>query len=469
MRYALRFTGEQHAQLQAHLFPGDGLEAAALVLCGRRNGDECHVFCARRIVLIPYDACKRTAISVDWPTKYADPLIAEAMKRSMAVVKIHSHPGGLEGFSPRDDQSDESFFRSVCGLLEDDMPHASAVLLPGAEGRIFARAILPDGKKPAVEIVSVAGNDLRFWFAEGGGHGLPEFVRRQAQAFGAGTVEILRRLTIAVIGCSGTGSPLIEQLVRLGVGCIILVDPDRVEWKNLSRIYLSRAADANLGRFKVNVLAEAIGNMGLATRVIPLPMDLDCPNAVKRVAEADVVIGCMDSWHGRDLLNRLATFYVQPYLDLGAQLTPLPLGGIDTIWGAVHYLQPGRSSMKSRGVYTSNDVRAELLRRDDPAEYSRRLREKYIRGVQEDRPAVISVNTLVAAVAVNELLARIHHYRIPPNEEFASQRIGLHEGLTFSETESNLQRCPVLSKKVGRGDVVPLLEKPEMTEGRDAA
>ncbi len=46
MHYALRFTGEQHAQLQSHLFPGDGLEAAALVLCGRRDGDERHVLCA---------------------------------------------------------------------------------------------------------------------------------------------------------------------------------------------------------------------------------------------------------------------------------------------------------------------------------------------------------------------------------------------------------------------------------------
>lgn len=467
MRYALRFTGEQHAQLQSHLFPGDGLEAAALVLCGRRDGDERHVLCALRVVLIPHEACQRTAVSIDWPTRFADPLITEAMKRGMAVVKIHSHPGGLEAFSGRDNQSDESFFRSVCTLLEDGEPHASAVMLP--DGRIFARAVLADGARRTVELVSIVGDDLHFWFADGGGFGLPEFVRRHAQAFGAGTVEILRRLTIAIIGCSGTGSPLVEQLVRLGVGCIILVDPDRIEWKNLNRIYMSRAADANLGRYKVHVLAEAIGDMGLATRVVPLAMDLDSPTAVKAVAEADIVIGCMDSWYGRDLLSRIATFYVQPYIDLGVQLTPLPEGGIDTIWGAVHYLQPGRSSLKSRGVYTSEDVRAELLKRDDPAEYRRRLGEKYIRGVQEDRPAVISVNTQVAAMAVNELLARVHRYRLPPNEEFVSQRIALHEGITFRETESKLAACPVLNKEVGRGDVVPLLDKPELTEGREAA
>ena len=43
-------------------------------------------------------------------------------------------------------------------------------------------------------------------------------------------------MSIAVVGCSGTGSPVIEQLARLGVGRLVLVDPDRVEEKNLNRI-----------------------------------------------------------------------------------------------------------------------------------------------------------------------------------------------------------------------------------------
>jgi hypothetical protein len=426
------------------------------------KGPDRHVFCARRVVLIPHGACKRTALSVDWPTRYADRLVEEAMKTGMAIAKIHSHPGNYEEFSERDDQADASFFGSVLTILEDGLPHASAVMLPG-EGRIFARIIMPDGNRQPVELVAVAGDGIYMWHAEGG-YGLPEFVRRHAQAFGAGTVERLRRMTIAVVGCSGTGSPLIEQLVRLGVGCLILIDPDRVEWKNLNRIYLSSAADANLGTYKVDMLAKAIGRMGLGTRVVPLAMNLENPAAIRVAAAADLVIGCVDSWYGRDLLNRLAAFYVLPYLDLGVELTALPAGGIDQIWGAIHYMQPGGSSLKSRGAYTSEHVRAELLKRDDPEEYNRRLKAKYIRGVQEDRPAVISVNTLVASMAVNELLARIHRFRIPPDSEFAGQRIGPHEGDWIRDPESKFPPCPVLSKEVGRGDVTPLLDKPELTE-----
>ncbi len=462
MEYVLRLTAAQHAQLKIHLFPGDGMEAAALVLCGRLRGRGRHALMVRKIVPIPYSECKRTEVTITWPTRYADELINEAAKRGMAILKVHSHPGGMESFSEYDNRSDTSFLGSVHTMLEDKQPHASAVMLP--TGRIFARVVDDKGNFHPVGMAGLVGDDIDFWFADAGRE-VPEFARRHAQVFGSGTVDCLRRLRVAVIGCSGTGSPLIEQLVRLGIGRLVLVDPDRAEWCNLNRIYMTTAADANLNRYKVEVLAEAIGRIGLGTEVIPLAKDLATPEAVRAVATCDLVFGCMDSVYGRDILGRLASFYTLPYLDLGVQLTALPDGGVDQITGAIHYLQPGKSSLKSRGIYDSEDVRAELMKRDDPIEYEKQLLQKYIRGVQEDRPAVISVNTMVASMAVNEMLARIHRFRYDGNDAYAVQRYTVHEPHVFLESEGSLQVCPVLSKEVGRGDTTPLLDKPELTEG----
>ncbi|MCI0535518.1 MAG: ThiF family adenylyltransferase [Verrucomicrobiales bacterium] len=461
MEFTIRFTGDQFNALLAHLFPGDGLEAAALVLCGRLHGDDRHVLAAHRIVEIPHAECHRGPGRITWPTRYADALIQEAARRGMGIVKVHSHPGGFESFSSFDDESDVSFFRSVSDFLDDNESHASAVMLPG--GRMFGRVITSAGTFEAVRLVSVAGENLLYWYA-GVGHNVPAFAQRPAQAFGSGTVDCLRRMRIAVVGCSGTGSPLIEQLVRLGVGRLVLVDPDRVEWRNLNRVFMTTAADANLGRLKVEVLADAIGRIGLATEVVAIGKDLATPQAVRTVAGCDLVFGGMDSVSGRDLLNRLAAFYLLPYIDLGVQLSARAEGGIDQVTGAIHYLQPGRSSLRSRGVYDSEQVRAELLRHADPAEYQRRLREKYIRGVQEDRPAVISVNTLVAAMAANELLARIHHFRYDRNDAYAVQRFTLHEPAVLTEPEWGLGICPILAKEIGRGDTAPLLDRPELSE-----
>ena len=63
------------------------------------------------------------------------------------------------------------------------------------------------------------------------------------QAFDEGTIQRVRRLWIAVVGASGTGSPIVEQLMRLGVGVLMIVDDDRMEKRNVNRILNSTMRD----------------------------------------------------------------------------------------------------------------------------------------------------------------------------------------------------------------------------------
>jgi ThiF family/Prokaryotic homologs of the JAB domain len=462
MQYALRLNGEQHQLLQSHLFPGDGKEAGALLLCGRRSGQRRHVLTTMKVEPIPLEVCERTAYRLTWPTSIALKLIDEASRRGLAIVKVHSHPGGFEQFSRFDDAADRSFLGSVLTWIEDGQPHGSAIMLPG--GRLFARALTGPGAFEAFELVSVAGEDIHLWHAERDFQP-PEFVLRQAQAFGEGTIEQLQRMSIAVVGTSGTGSPLIAQLVRSGVGRLVLIDPDHIEEKNLNRIAFSTFAD--IGKPKVDVLAQAVRGIGLGTEVVTVREEIGYPDAVRLVAECDLLFGCMDSATGRDLLNRIATFYNLPYIDVGVALRARPGGGVDTVSAAVHYLQPGRSSLRSRGVYDAEDVRAETMKRNAPAQYQQQLEEKYIRGVQENRPAVMAVNTFASATAVLEMLARIHPYRY--DNSYALQQYEHHSGFVARKSEDDLERCEVLAKHVGRGDVVPLLDRPELSEIDEAA
>lgn len=458
MKYSLRMTEAQHAILRAHLFPGDGNEAVALLLCGRRSGRDRHVLTVRKIVTIPYEACDRRPDSVTWPTDFVDPLLGEAFGRGYAIVKVHCHGMEHRRFSPTDDSSDKALFSAVTSLLNDGLPHASIVML--ADGELFGRLLGENGYVVApLASIMVVGDDLRLWTVARSE--LPEHALRNAQAFGTGTTDILRGLSIAVVGCSGTGSVVVEQLARLGVGRIVLIDPDVVEEKNLNRILNSGKEDAYLARPKVHVMASAIARMGLGQEVSPLHINLLCADAVRAVAECDVVFGCMDGVEGRHLLNRLATFYLMPYFDVGVRLDADGEGGIDRITGAVHYLQPGRSSLLSRGVYDMKRVDAESMRRTDPEMYRRLVKEGYLRGVDEDRPAVVSINTFFAALSVNEFLARLHPYRNQSNREFAYVPCNLSEMQFFAEEESEV--CPVLEKHVGRGDVVPLLERPALS------
>jgi hypothetical protein len=455
--YALRLTAAQHAALHTHLFPGDGREAVALLLCGRRGGTQRHVFTVQEVINVPFDACRRAPDRITWSTDLLDPLLMQAHGKEQAIVKVHSHPSGHRAFSPTDDKSDLGLFASIVSLLDDGLPHASTIMLP--DETIFGRAMGEAGILEDLASVMVVGDDLRMWQRSNAAQA--GFMLRHAQVFGAGTTAALRSLAVAAVGCSGTGSIVVEQLARLGVGRLVLVDPDRVEEKNLNRILNSGKEDAYLGRPKVEVIAAAIAKMGLGQEVRIVHGNLATREAVLAVADCDVVFGCMDGVEGRHLLNRLAAFYCLPYFDVGVRLDADGKGGIQNIVGAVHYLQPSKSSLLSRGMYSLEDVRADSLRRTDVKEYARQRKEGYLRGVGEDRPAVISVNMFFASLAVNELLARLHPYRNQPNSAYATLAGSLAEMQFYPEEEAG--PCDLLARHVGRGDVEPLLDRPELS------
>lgn len=465
--FTLSLTAPQHARLKEHLFPGDGNEAVAIALCGRRDGDRRHRLLVREIHPIPYEFCSvRTPAQVTWSTEAIVNLLEDAAKKRLSVVKIHSHPSGYRQFSDTDDAGDRELFPIIQDWVEHSIPHGSTVMLP--DGEMFGR-VLNDAAAGFVplDIINVVGPDLHYWYADAGTTKLPSFVASHAQAFGTGTTERLRRLTVVVVGCSGTGSPVIEMLVRLGVGEIIMVDDDIVKDRNVNRISNSTMQDALDEKPKVDALGDAIERIGLGTRIVRLKRNLWDPEVVRRVAQADLLIGCMDTVDGRYLLNRLATYYCLPYFDLGVRLDAVPegeeKGQIREICGTSHYLQPGGSSLLSRGLYTMKEVADAGLRRKDPIAHAQQVKDGYIRGVQEHRPAVISVNMFAASVAINDLLGRLHPYREEPNSNIASIEFSLSSLEFFADPDG--QPCDMLKNHVGKGDVMPLLDVVDLSEG----
>lgn len=461
----LNMTEAQHTQLYQLLFLPDGKEAAAIALCGRRAGEHRHRLLVQEVhAIAPEFYSERAVDSMSWSTDCLAPLLEKAEKDGLSVVKIHSHPGGYPDFSEIDEQSDRQLMPTIRGCVEADIPHVTAIMLP--DGQMFGRVLWRGDEFGPLGCVSVVGADLKFWYSRREESAIADFTASHAQAFGQGTTQQLCRLSIAVVGCSGTGSPVIEQLVRLGVGELVLVDDDIIEERNVNRILNSTVEDAQQQKSKAQMLADAIDRIGLGTRVRVFSENLWNRDVIRAVGECDVVFGCMDSLEGRFLLNTLATYYTIPYFDLGVRLDAVPEGAkkgdIREVCGTVHYLQPGLSSLMSRGLVDMEQVRAEGLRRNDPEAYKQEAEDGYIRGVEEHRPAVISVNMFIAALAVNDFLARLHPYREEPNSTVASIEFSLSSLEFFPEPEGSL--CPMLQSSVGQGDCTPLLELMELAE-----
>ena len=466
---SLSLSGDQHEHLKSFLFPGDGNEAVALLLCGHRAGDRRERLVVREIQGIPYDHCsERTATRVTWSPEYVAPMLDRAAEDGLSVVKVHSHPSGGAGFSATDDEGDARLLPMIRGWVEADIAHGGAVMLP--DGVMFGRVLRSGGALEPIECIAVAGDNLHFWYADSGAAGLQGFVASRGQILGEGTIERMRRLSIAVVGASGTGSPVIEQLQRLCVGELVIVDDDHMEERNVIRVLNSTMQDVAEERLKVDVQADAIERTELGTRVIRIRRNLWDPEVVRAVAQCDVLFGCMDSIDGRYLLNALATHYTLPYFDIGVRLQAVPSGPgkgrIREVCGTVNYLRPGRSSLMSRGLFTMSDVAAAGLRRNDPDAHRQQVKDGYIRGAAVQRPAVISVNMFAASLAVNEFLARLHPFREEPNATWAAVEFSLASMELFGDPEEGI--CELLAGNVGKGDVTPLLDALELAERRAA-
>jgi ThiF family len=460
----LRLNEKSYETLKPHLFSGDGRESIAFGLCGKFESSQEEFYTVHRVELYPNEKCPvREFDKVQWSPPDIVHLFEECRQKNFVLIKIHCHPGALPEFSSIDDESDTALAETVAGWTGRSDKLLSMVMLP--DGKLFGRAIDEHGRFLKLESILVVGDNILRYSHSSVTSKInanvtlgDEIQLRTMQAFGEGTVEKLRELRIGVVGCSGTGSVVAELLGRLGVGQIVLVDPDIVERKNLNRILNATVEHAVKESAKVIVLKEAIEKFGTGCKVTAVQRNLYSTEAFSEIKACDIVFGCMDSVDGRHLLNRISTYYCMAYFDLGIRLDADGSGGINSIVGRVDYLQPGGSSLLSRQRYTVEQLRAADLARTSPDEYKRQLSEKYIKSANVDSPAVISVNMMISSQAVTELLARLHPFRTSANSKFAALEYSIDEGFLIPRKDGEPDQ--ELMKKVGLGDVNPLLGSP---------
>lgn len=69
-------------------------------------------------------------------------------------------------------------------------------------------------------------------------------------------IKKLKESKVIIFGIGGVGSYTAEALTRVGIGHLILVDPDKVELTNINRQI--QATHKTIGRYKVDVMKERI-------------------------------------------------------------------------------------------------------------------------------------------------------------------------------------------------------------------
>lgn len=436
-----------YARLFCHLFPGEGKEAAAILVCGR-TGTARDRLCVRSVIEVPYDECSvRTATRVTWPGDYLDRAVTEIDAIDGGAILIHSHPGGYFDFSSIDDASDALTIPCLqAGARNPAAPIGSAVMVP--DGRIKARLYSQTMESIDISAITAVGHDIR---------DLGKKAHDRPLAFSAAMTADLATKTACVVGISGTGSIVAELLGRLGVGRLVLIDFDRVEEKNLDRILYATPED--IGRFKTHVLRDAIKAHHPCIDIETFETPVSDANALIALSGADIFFSCVDSMEGRYHCDVAVQTFICPMIDIGVVIPTRALEekvSVADVCGRIDYVFPGGSTLWNRGEITGAGLTAEYVRRNDPDAYARQVAEGYLKGVPDEAPSVISLNMRAASAGVNEWLARLYGFRHDANDNFARCHFSLASGeeeFEDAEIDAGRARAPTF----GQGLKRPLL------------
>ncbi len=434
--------------IRKSLFTEDGNENAGVLLAGKAGPSERERLLVRRFLPVPANAYAfRGDVHLEVSPNYYNEIVSLCEKQHLSPLLIHSHPGSREArYSPSDDFGERRLLKVLHDLLPGSSPASMLVSTEQITGRRLsgARFVSLGGMRVAgrrSEIVRFSAGRMAVLGARFG---------RQVLAFGAEGQAIIQRLRIGIVGLGGTGSIVAEQLARMGVGDLTLVDDDLLEETNLSRVF--GAKRSSVGRRKVEVAKEHVASLG-ADRVGAIFDSAIYQRVLMSLRDRDLVFSCVDNDRSRAILNRFAHQYLIPVVDLGVRIDARG-GVVRAAAGRVVLAGSGLSCLRCSHYINSERIRAESMPR---AEREALSKEGYVMGIDYPVPAVASLNAAIAGMGVT---AAVNMF---VNLTGEVSPMALHydvtRGVVFSSVDVHDPGCDVCDEMLGLkglGDAQPV-------------
>lgn len=331
------------------------------------------------------------------------------------VGMIHSHPEGGGTLPSSLDDDMDGYYSKHFEDYAPGRPYCSLIFSRSAdEGFRFTGRVHIDGQWLPVNELMTIGDALGRESAQdrlvsdnlaGSVPYSGESVTARLETlFGSQSARRLRVATVAIIGCSGTGSPAIEVLARAGVGRFVLVDPQRFAGSNLERLHGSTCDDARAQErpYKVAIMSRMIREINPRANVIAIVGNLLDELVLDELLRADLILGCTDTQHSRAALGDFAAHYLVPSIDVGVVFEGAN-GNVDAQVSQFTQFRPDQPCAFCDGMIDSNAFAAELMTDEEKESRRRAAREANAVGVdgaqywRGDTPPLITVGYLTSA------------------------------------------------------------------------
>lgn len=459
--------------LEGHM---EGHERAAIVLFRRihtvvENLDDSDRYVAMEVILFDEEWINSSSpIHFDYKLAPLRELFRRCEEENLVFGFVHNHPKGRSSFSEKDNNNEITLLKALTNRNGQNVTFISMLWVDGTwEARV--RAGVSPNIAVAVRHTLVTSQPIQIFGYQASGDDHSKVHTRAAAAFGQPFVDQLKSLRIGIVGAGGTGSPLATLGARAGIGELVLIDDDELDYSNLNRVRGLKRDDVGLKKsFK---LKEFIDSIGLSIKVAALDTKIDLnPEAIDALASCDVVFGCTDDFIGRDVMNLALYVYSQILIDLGlgGRITEdnsgLPVlryhfGRISTVMPEIGQCLYCQDVIRDIWIHT------QLVRRDNPDITKEELKERYLEDGGEAAPGVGPFTSATADFALATLFDLIKPFRRYPKElrrdmflvDFVKMELSSHQTVQNSDCpyckqhdfllmkeEYRLQR-PILGKR----------------------
>lgn len=417
--FELHTTEADWNTLHEHLFSGDDDEHGAALLCGVASGDRATRLLVRDVVLaqdgVDYVRGSRgyRHLNGEFVTHQA----RRARDEGLAYLAVHNHGGGTRAvdFSGPDLASHERGYPTLLGITQQ--PVGALVL---AEGAIAGDIWLPNGTRIDLARTVVVGTRRTVLTAQPGTAepAVDAQYHRQSLIFGPTGQRILLDAKVAIVGAGGVGMLLVQTLARLGVGHLVVIDPQRVDPTNIPRLpeatrldamaYFDREAVPDVVRRaarhfaarKVRVARRIALRANRGITFEGIVGDIADDEVARRITDCDFILLAADTMLARSIVNQVAYQYLVPALQVGSKpVIDRDTGTALDVYAVVRTVGTAPGCLFCNGLIDPVRLSEEAL--GDPEQLAN---QRYVDDPDVHAPSVITLNDMGTGWAANDFM-----------------------------------------------------------------
>lgn len=327
--------------------------------------------------------------------------ITHCRDNRLVYLSVHNH-GGTDAvaFSAVDLASHERGYPALLDIA-NGMPVGALVF---AEHAIEIDLWNPDGTRHALRQARVLGpgierlySNLRVRRQVEGDHTPHERYTRQSLFLGPSGQSLFQNAKVGIVGLGGVGSLISEYLARLGIGHLVLIDPDRLEESNTSRVIGARASDLKARSLKIDIAERVALEAQPTIRIDKIAEDFTRPSAAQSVLNCDYLFLAADTMRARLLFNAIVHQYYVPGVQIGTKIRlDNDTGCLEAAYSVVRNVRPGEGCLLCNELIDPTELAREWKTEEE--------REAQHYGLRMPNPSVITMNAVGASHAVNDFL-----------------------------------------------------------------